>query len=213
LPPGQLWMGLVKAGFGVKLVRYTAILRGDLNLSEQFHSMTFEQKVSYLIENLKSLPDDLVEEGIDALSKAGETEYAVVLARDRGMTDRAISILIEAGDYLWAALIAKNAGRPEQSERIYRDGLKYYIDMEMFGRAISAASALGLPAEEIDSLYIRGIEVESRGIDLDHTREMLECAMHSLEISLIGRDDELSRKLMKVIQEERKKGSERGMIR
>ncbi|HOV81648.1 MAG TPA: hypothetical protein PLQ01_03095 [Methanothrix sp.] len=175
-------------------------------MSEQFQSMTLEQKVSYLIENLKSLPNELVEEGIDVLAKAGETEYAVVLARDRGMIDRAISILIEAGDYLWAALISRNAGRPEQSERIYRDGLKYYIDREMFGRAISAASALGLPAEEIDSLYLRGIEAESRGIDLNHTREMLECAMQSLEISLIGRDDELSLQLMKAIQEERERG-------
>lgn len=175
-------------------------------MSEQFQRMTFEQKVSYLVENLKKLPADVVDEGIEVLAKAGETEYAVVLARENGLTDRAISILIQSGDYLWAALIAKNAGRPEQSEQIYRDGLKYYIDMEMFGRAISAASALALPADEIDCLYSRGIEVESRGIDLDHTREMLDCAMQSLDISLIGREDELSKLLLKAVQEEREKG-------
>jgi len=174
-------------------------------LIEEFQRMTSEQKVSYLVDNLKELPSDIVEEGIELLAKSGETEYAVVLARDRGMTDRAISILIEAGDYLWAALIARNAGRPELSEKIYRDGLNYYVEMEMFGRAISAATALGLAPDEIDCLYSRGIEVESRGIDLNHTREMLDCAMQSLDISLIGRDDELSRQLMKALQDRREK--------
>ncbi len=174
-------------------------------MNEEFQRMTFEQKVAYLVDNLKELPGDLAEEGVDVLAKAGETEYAVVLAREHGMIDMAISILIEAGDYLWAALIAKNAGRPELSENIYKDGLRYYVDMEMFGRAISAASALGLSADEIECLYSRGIEAECRGIDLNHTREMLDCAMQSLDISIMGRDDDLSRELQKAVQDGRKR--------
>ncbi len=113
-------------------------------MKEEFERMQFEEKVSFLVENLKALPDDIAGEGIDVLAKAGEIEYAVVLARDKGMIDRAIAILVEAGDYLWAALIAKNSGLDSLSEKLYRDGLQYYIGMEMFGRAISAAGALGL---------------------------------------------------------------------
>ncbi|MDD4650840.1 MAG: hypothetical protein PHQ34_01285, partial [Methanothrix sp.] len=80
-------------------------------MKEEFERMTHEEKVSYLIENLRKLPDELAEEGIDMLVEAGETEYAVVLARDKGKTDKAIAILTNAGDYLWAALIARNAGQ------------------------------------------------------------------------------------------------------
>ena len=171
----------------------------------EFERMPFEEKVSYLVENLKELPDELVEEGIEVLAKAGETEYAAVLARDKGMIDKAMAVLVDAGDFLWAALIAKNAGKDALSEKLYRDGLQYYIEMEMFGRAISAANALGLPSDEIDDLYRRGVLRESRGIDLAHSRDMIDCAMQSLDIALIGRDDELSQQVMKALHEEREK--------
>ena len=174
-------------------------------MKEEFERMPFDEKVSYLVENLRELPDELAEEGVEVLAKAGETEYAVVLARDKGMIDKAIAILVDAGDFLWAALIAKNAGQDALSEKLYRDGLQYYIEMEMFGRAISAATALGLSPDEIDDLYRRGIARESRGIDLAHSRDMIDCAMQSLDISLIGRDDELSRQVMKALHEEREK--------
>jgi len=167
--------------------------------------MTFDEKVSYLIENLRELQGELAEEGVGILAKAGEMEYAVVLARDKGMIDKAIAILVDAGDFLWAALIAKNAGLDALSEKLYRDGLQYYIEMEMFGRAISAANALGLSPDEIDDLYRRGIASESRGLDLNHSRDMIDCAMQSLNLTLIGRDDELSQQVMKALHEEREK--------
>jgi hypothetical protein len=174
-------------------------------LKEEFERMPFDEKVSYLVENLKKLSDELAKEGVEVLAKAGETEYAVVLARDKGMIDRAIAILVDAGDFLWAALIAKNAGQDDLSEKLYRDGLQYYIEMEMFGRAISAANALGQSPDEIDDLYQRGIARESRGVDLAHSREMIDCVMQSLDISLIGRDDELSRQVMQALHDEREK--------
>jgi len=174
-------------------------------LKAEFERMPFEEKVSYLVENLKELPDELVEEGIEVLAKAGETEYAAVLARDKGMIDKAIAVLVGAGDYLWAALIAKNAGQGALSKKLYRDGLQYYIEMEMFGRAISAANALGLPSDEIDDLYRRGVLRESRDVDLAHSRDMIDCAMQSLDIAIIGRDDELSQQVIKALHEEREK--------
>jgi len=174
-------------------------------LNDEFSRMLFEEKVSYLIENLRELPDDLAEEGVEVLAKAGETEYAVVLARDKGMIDRAIAVLVDAGDYLWAALIAKNAGQDDRSDKLYRDGLKYYIEMEMFGRAISAASALGMSPDVIDDLYQSGVARECRDVDLAHSREMIDCAMQSLDMSLIGKDDEISIQLMKAMHDERKK--------
>jgi hypothetical protein len=174
-------------------------------LKEEFERMPFDEKVSYLIENLRKLPDELAEEGVDILAKAGETEYAVVLARDKGMIDKAMAILVDAGDYLWAALIARNAGQDALSQKLYRDGLQYYIEMEMFAGAISAANALGLSPDEIDDLYRRGVARESRGVDLAHSRDMIDCAMQSLDISLIGRDDELSRQVMQALHEAREK--------
>ena len=180
-------------------------LSGDLSLKDEFERMPFDQKVSYLVENRNNLPDDLAEDGVKVLAQAGETEYAVVLARDKGMIDRAIQILVDAGDYLWAALIAKNAKRDGESESLYREGLQYYIDMEMFGRAISAATALDLPPDEIDAIFRRGIVSESKGMDLVHTRDMIDCAMESLDIALIGRDDELSRQVLLAMNEEREK--------
>lgn len=174
-------------------------------MKAEFERMPFEEKVSYLVENLKELPDELVEEGIEVLAKAGETEYAAVLARDKGMIDKAIAVLVGAGDYLWAALIAKNAGQGALSKKLYRDGLQYYIEMEMFGRAISAANALGLPSDEIDDLYRRGVLRESRDVDLAHSRDMIDCAMQSLDIAIIGRDDELSQQVIKALHEEQEK--------
>ncbi len=121
------------------------------------------------------------------------------------MIDKAIQILVDAGDYLWAAMIAKNANRDGESENLYREGLQYYIEMEMFGHAISAATALGLPPSEIDALFQRGIESESGGMDLAHARDMIDCALESLDIALIGRDDEVSRQVFSALNEERKK--------
>lgn len=179
-------------------------------LKEEFERMQFEEKVSFLVENLKALPDDLAVEGIDVLAKAGEIEYAVVLAREKGMIDRAIAILVEAGDYLWAALIARNSGLDSLSEKLYRDGLQYYIDMEMFGRAISAATALGLSPDVIDDLYRSGVARESSDSDLAHGRDMIECAMQSLDFSLIGREDEISQQLMKAMNEQRERMAREG---
>jgi len=75
----------------------------------------------------------------------------------------------------------------------------------LFAGAISAANALGRSPDEIDDLYRRGIASESKGVDLAHSRDMIDCAMQSLDISLIGRDDELSQKVMKALHEEREK--------
>jgi uncharacterized protein YqeY len=174
-------------------------------LKEEFERMPFDEKVSYLVENYKKLPDELTAEGLKVLVAADETEFAVVLARDKGLIDEAIAILINAGDYLWAALIAKNAGRAEESEKLYKDGLEYYVGNEMFGRAISAATALMLPPDEIDAIFRRGVEVESRGMDLTNGQRLIDCAMESLEIALTGRDDELSMQVMAAMNEDREK--------
>lgn len=177
---------------------------------EDFDKMPFEEKVSFLVENLRALPESLAEKGIDILAQAGETEYAVVLARDKGKTDKAISVLVEAGDYLWAALIAKNSGHLSRSQDLYREGLQYYIEMEMFGRAISAATALGLSPDVIDDLYRSGIAREGRDTDLAHSRDMIECAMQSLDFSLMGKEDEISQQLMRAVQEQREKMEKQG---
>jgi hypothetical protein len=183
---------------------------GELRLKEEFREMPLARKIEYLIENLKDLPEEIAEQGIEILAKTGETEYAVVLARDKGMIQKAIQILVNEGDYLWAALIAKNEGLAAQAEGLYRAGLGYYIDMEMFGRAISAATALNMPPHEIDALLMRGIEVESRGSDLGQARTMIDYAMESLEIALIGREDELSREVINTLKEERERKAENG---
>lgn len=185
-------------------VRHTDF-NGEVRLKDEFEKMPFDAKVSYLVDNLRNLPDELVEQGVEILAQAGETEYAVVLARDKGKTQKAIDILVDAGDYLWAALIAKNAGMAEESEHLYKEGLEYYVDMEMYGRAISAATALKRPADEIDALFRKGIEVESRGTDMSHARAIIEDAMDSLEIALIGRDDGISKEVMSAIQSKRER--------
>jgi len=170
--------------------------------------MPRDEKVSYVVNNMRNIPDDIAEEAVEVLVQAKEIEYAVVLAREKCMIRRAIQILIDEGDYLWAALIAKNAGLPEEAERLYQEGLSFYIDLEMYGRAISAATALRMPQEEIDALFRKGIEVESRGMDLSRSRAMLDCAMESLEISLIGRDDRISQQVRDGLAEERKRWAE-----
>jgi hypothetical protein len=177
-----------------------------------FQNMRFDEKVSYLIENLKSLPDDLAEQGVEILVQANEIEHAVVLARDRGMIKKAIGILVDAGDYLWAALIAKNANLFEESERLYREGLNYYMDMEMYGRAVSAATALKMPPDEIDALFRKGMEVESRSMNLESSRAVIDNAMESLEISLLGRKDELSQEVMLAMKTERDRMVEKNKI-
>jgi len=173
--------------------------------------MDREEKLYYLIDNLRSLPDELADEGIEILVQANETEYAVVLARDKGKIEKAIEILVDARDYLWAALIARNAGMEAESYRLYQEGLGYYIGMEMFGRAISAATALKMPQEEIEALYMKGVEVESRGMNLDGARGMIESAMESIELATIGRDDETSREVQNAIEGMRRdqKGNEK----
>ena len=181
-------------------------------LKQDFQSMRFDEKVSYLIENLKCVPDELAQQGVEVLLQANETELAVVLARDKGMINRAIGILVDSGDYLWAALIAKNAGLMEESQRLYREGLSYYIDMEMYGRALSTASALKLPPDEIDALFRKGMEVESRSMNLGAARAMIDNAMESLEISLLGREDDLSEELMLAMKAEREKMADRDKI-
>jgi hypothetical protein len=171
--------------------------------------MPRDEKISYIVDNLRNLPDDIAEEAVEVLVQAKEIEYAVVLAREKGMIRRAIQILVDEGDYLWAALIAKNAGLPEEAERLYQEGLSFYIDMEMYGRAISAATALRMPQEEIDALFRKGIEVESRGMDLSRGRAILDSAMESLEISLIGRDDGISQQVREGLAEERKRWADK----
>ena len=181
-------------------------------LRDDFQNMRFDEKVSYLIENLRGVPDELALQGVEVLLQANEIEHAVVLARDKGMITRAIGILVDAGDYLWAALIAKNAGLNEESLRLYKEGLSYYIDMEMYGRALSAATALKLPPDEIDALFRKGMEVESRSMNLGAARAVIDNAMESLEISLLGKEDELSEELMRAMKAERKSLAERDKI-
>ena len=181
-------------------------------MKDDFQKMRFDEKVSYLIENLRVVPDDLGEQGVEVLLQAGEIEHAVVLARDKGMIKRAIGILVDAGDYLWAALIARNAGLNEESLRLYKEGLGYYIDMEMYGRALSAATALKLPPDEIDALFRKGMEVESRSMNLEAARAVIDNAIESLEISLLGRVDELSEELMGAMKAERKSLADRDEV-
>jgi hypothetical protein len=176
---------------------------------DDFQKMPFESKVSFLLDRPEDLPGDMTEQGIEILSQAGEIERAAMLARDRGMIKKAIDLLVNAGDYLWAALIAKNAGNVEESRRLYKNGLVYYVDMEMYGRAISAATALKMPADEIDELFRKGVVAESRGMDLSNAKAMIENAMDSLEIAIMGKEDEISRGIMSTIQSERERTKEK----
>lgn len=176
-------------------------------MRESFDEMGPEQRLEYVIENLRSLPDELVEPAIELLLRADEIEYAVVLCRDHGMIQRAVDILVDAGDYLWAAQIMKSAGFPGEAERLLRSGLEYYISMEMYGRAISAATALNLPPDQIDALYREGIAFESKSMDLSRAHAALESMISA--VAMLETDEEMKRELMDAIQEEldRERGS------
>ena len=84
--------------------------------------------------------------------------------------------------------------------------------MEMYGRALSAATALKLPPDEIDALFRKGMEVESRSMNLGAARAVIDNAMESLEISLLGKEDELSEELMRAMKAERKSLGDRDKI-
>lgn len=169
-------------------------------MTESFEDMRPDQRLEYVIKNLRDLPDELVDDAIELLLNANEIEYAVVLCREHGMIERAIGILVDAGDYLWAAQITKNAGRPEEAEQLLRDGLEYYISMEMYGRAISAATALNLPPDQIDALYREGIAFESKSLDLTRAHVALESLLSA--VSMLEDDSEIKRDLMDAIREE-----------
>lgn len=172
---------------------------------EDFEKMSRDDQVLYLTENLRDLNDDLVEPGIEILIGAGETEFAIAFAKDSGRIDRAVKIAIDEGDYLWAALIAKKAGRDEDSKRLYHEGLEYYVSMEMYGRAVSAGRALGLPKEQIDHLFEAGVNHERRRMDTGRVGYALETVATSLENALMGRDDDIADDLRKAMAEERKR--------
>lgn len=127
-------------------------------MDPRFEYMPFEDKVDYIIKNRDSLPNDLVDRAINILVQAGEIEHPATLAMDRGLINRAIEILVEAGDYLWAAPMAKNAGVEEDSKRLYTQGLGFYIDRIEYGRAVAAAQALNLPMDEIAAIFYKGVE-------------------------------------------------------
>ncbi|MCR3884903.1 hypothetical protein P0O24_04110 [Methanotrichaceae archaeon M04Ac] len=170
---------------------------------EDFEKMSRDDQVHYLTENLRDLDDELVERGIEILIGAGETELAISLAKDSGRVDRAVKIAIEEGDFLWAALIARKAGRREDSERLYREGLDYYVSSEMYGRAVSAAEALGLPGDQIERLFEAGVNSERRNMDVGRVRYALDNLASSLESALAGRDDETAEGLREAMSEER----------
>ncbi len=176
---------------------------------DDFEKMSREDQVLYLTENLRDLPEELVDPGIEVLIGSGETELAIALAKDSGRIDRAMEIAAGEGDYLWAALIARKAGREEESKRLYEEGLVYYVSEEMYGRAVSAGRALGLPQEEIDLLFEAGLRAESRKMDLGRVGYALESAALSLESALLGRDDEMAEGLRKAMREERERISRR----
>ncbi|HPJ83268.1 MAG TPA: hypothetical protein PLY09_00730 [Methanothrix sp.] len=172
---------------------------------EDFEKMSRDDQVLYLTENLRDLDDDLVEPGIEILIDAGETELAIALAKDSGRVDRAVEIATGEGDYLWAALIAKKAGREEESKRLYQEGLAYYVSEEMYGRAVSAGRALGLPEEQIDHLFEAGVNHERRKMDTGRVGYALETVALSLENALLGRDDDMADDLRKAMAEERER--------
>ncbi len=174
-----------------------------------FEKMSRDDQVLYLAENLRDLDDELVEPGIEILIGAGETELAIALAKDSGRTDRAVEIAADEGDYLWAALIAKKAGRDDESKRLYQEGLAYYVSEEMYGRAVSAGRALGLPAEQIDRLFEAGVKSERRKMDMGRIGYALDTIALSLESALLGRDDEMAEDLRKAMAEERERISRR----
>jgi len=56
------------------------------------------------------------------------------------------------------------------------------------------------------------MEVESRSMNLGAARAMIDNAMESLEISLLGRDDELSEELTTAMKAERKRMTDRDEV-
>ncbi len=179
--------------------------------SDDFKKMSRDDQVLYLTENLRDLSEDLVDPGIDLLIGAGETEFAISLAKDSGRIKRAVEIAVDEGDFLWAALIAKKAGMEEESKRLYIDGLKYYVSLEMYGRAISAGRALGLPQDQIDHLFEAGVRSEGRKMDMGRVRYALESVAVSLENALVGRDDEMAEDLRGAMREERERALRRAV--
>jgi len=174
--------------------------------------MDFEDQVDFLIEHLDQIPDDSLDRAISILVQAGEIDLAASLARDRGLIDRAIEILVEAGDYLWAALMAKNAGREKQSEQLYRQGLGFYVDRGMFGRAVAAATALKLPQDEIDALFIKGVETESQYLDPEQARAMVSELVPDLEISLACWNQQASQDAIEALKDYRARLMEGEMV-
>jgi len=49
-------------------------------------------------------------------------------------------------------------------------------------------------------------------MDLSRSRAMIDCAMESLEISILGRQDELSRQVRMAVNEERSKMAEKDQM-
>lgn len=176
---------------------------------EEFEKLSREDQVLYLTENLRQLPEALIELGIEILIGAGEPELAISLAKESGRTDKAVEIALEEGDYLWAALIAKKAGWEEESRRLYREGLDYYISEKMYGRAVSAGQALGLPTDQLEHLFEAGVNHERRSMDLGRVGYALETVALSLENALLGRDDGLAEGLRRAIVEERERAVRR----
>lgn len=174
--------------------------------------MDFEDQVDFLIEHLDQIPDDSLDRAISILVQAGEIDLAASLARDRGLIDRAIEILVEAGDYLWAALMAKNAGREKQSEQLYRQGLGFYVDRGMFGRAVAAATALKLPQDEIDALFIKGVETESQYLDPEQAKAMVSELVPDLEISLACWNQQASQDAIEALKDYRARLMEGEMV-
>lgn len=168
------------------------------DMKDRFAEMSNDERLTYVIENLRCLPDDLIDDAFDLLIKADEIEYAVLLAREHGQIEKAISILVKAGDYLWASQIARSFGMSEEADILLHQGLEYYLAMEMYGRALSAAQALKLPADRIDAIFREGIAFESCNLDLSRG----QAAMQSMISTLSGMNDEISTKLREAIIEE-----------
>jgi hypothetical protein len=158
-------------------------------MTPNFSDMTQKDQLQFIIDNLQHLPAELVQAGLDLLVRANEIEYAVVLARDHGQIDKAIEILVDAGDYLWAGQIADKAGRREDAIAIHQAGLQYYISMKMYGRAIAAASALQLSNFAIDELYMQGIAHEGQCLDMGRAQAAMQSAIASIKIALCRNGD------------------------
>jgi len=92
---------------------------------------------------------------------------------------------------------------------LYQEGLAYYVSEELYGRAVSAGQALGLPPEQIDHLFEAGVNAERRKMDTGRIGYALETVALSLENALLGRDDDMADDLRKAMAEERERISKR----